>query len=235
VQEAGIPRPLGKRAQSTRSGPAPTLPSDSILLDMGLQTALAGHTGGELAMNKFLSVGDIRIHRIVELEGPFLPALDIFPTLSAQLLDANRHWLAPKALSRDDWLVFCFQSYVVRTPHHTVLVDSCIGNDKVRPTRPEWNLKRDENFMRALAASGFSVGDVDFVMCTHLHVDHVGWNTRLQGGRWTPTFPKARYLISKSEFDYWTEQHAKTPLPHFADSVLPVMEARSRSCRGGAR
>ena len=79
--------------------------------------------------------------------------------------------------------------------------------------------------MRALAAAGFSVDDVDFVMCTHLHVDHVGWNTRLQSGRWTPTFPKARYLISKGEFDYWTEQHAKTPLPHFADSVLPVMEA----------
>jgi hypothetical protein len=82
-------------------------------------------------VNNFLGLGDIRIHRIVELEGPFLPALDVFPTLSAEVLEQNRHWLAPKALSRDDSLIFSFQSYVVRTPHHVVLLDSCIGNDKV--------------------------------------------------------------------------------------------------------
>jgi glyoxylase-like metal-dependent hydrolase (beta-lactamase superfamily II) len=179
----------------------------------------------ELAMNNVLTVGDIGIQRIIEIEGPFLPVLDVFPTLSAELLDENRGWLAPKALAEDDRLVFCFQSYVVRTPHHNVLVDTCIGNDKVRPTRPQWNLKRDETFMRGLAAAGLSVDDIDFVMCTHLHVDHVGWNTRLQDGRWTPTFPKARYLISKGEFDFWAGEHAKTPLPHFGDSVLPVVEA----------
>ena len=69
------------------------------------------------------------------------------------------------------------------------------------------------------------VGDIDFVMCTHLHVDHVGWNTRLENGRWVPTFPNARYVFGKSEFDYWTEQNATTPVPPFADSVLPVVEA----------
>ncbi len=63
-------------------------------------------------------------------------------------------------------------------------------------------------------------------MCTHLHVDHVGWNTRLENGRWVPTFPNARYVFAKSEFDYWTEQHAKTPVPPFGDSVLPVVEAK---------
>ena len=73
--------------------------------------------------------------------------------------------------------------------------------------------------------SGFSVGDIDFVMCTHLHVDHVGWNTRLENGRWVPTFPNARYVFAKTEFDYWTEQHAKTPVPPFDDSVLPIVEA----------
>ena len=79
--------------------------------------------------------------------------------------------------------------------------------------------------MRGLATIGLSVDDIDFVMCTHLHVDHVGWNTQLQGERWTPTFPNARYLISKGEFDFWAGEHAKTPLPHFGDSVLPVVEA----------
>jgi len=86
-------------------------------------------------------------------------------------------------------------------------------------------MKTDDTYMRALAGAGISVKDIDFVMCTHLHVDHVGWNTRLEGGRWVPTFPNARYIFGKTEFDYWTEQHAKTPAPPFGDSVLPIVEA----------
>ena len=176
-------------------------------------------------MSAVMSLGDITIQRVIEMEWPFLPALDVFPTLSPELLDANRDWLAPKALHRDGRLIFALQSYLVRTPHHTILVDTCIGNDKARPARPEWNMKRDDAFLRGLAAAGSSVDEIDFVLCTHLHVDHVGWNTRLENGRWTPTFPKARYLISKGEFDHWAALHAKTPVPHFGDSVLPVAEA----------
>src|SRR6266403_1958966 len=108
----------------------------------------------------------------------------------------------------------------------TFLIDSCIGNDKPRPQRPKWNQKTDDTYMRALKAAGFAVEDIDFVMCTHLHVDHVGWNTRLEGGRWVPTFPKARYVFGKAEYDYWAEQHAKAEVPPFGDSVLPVVEAR---------
>ncbi len=94
-------------------------------------------------------------------------------------------------------LILCFQSYVVKTPHHTILIDSCIGNDKPRPGRPAWNMKTDEIYLRDLAAAGVSVDDIDIVMCTHLHVDHVGWNTRLENGRWVPTFPKARYVFGR--------------------------------------
>ena len=130
------------------------------------------------------------------------------------------------ALDAQDVLILCFQSYVVKTPHHTILVDSCIGNDKPRPLRPKWNMKTDDTYLRTLAAAGFVVDDIDFVMCTHLHVDHVGWNTRLENGRWVPTFPNARYVFGKSEFDYWAEQNAKTPVPPFGDSVLPVVEAK---------
>jgi len=147
--------------------------------------------------------------------------------LTAELLAENRQWMrAAGALDREDVLILCFQSYVVKTPHHTILIDSCIGNDKSRPLRPKWNMKTDDTYMRALAAAGFSVGDIDFVMCTHLHVDHVGWNTRLYSGRWVPTFPNARYVFGKTEFDYWTEQNAKAEVPPFADSVLPVVEAK---------
>ena len=132
------------------------------------------------------------------------------------------------ALDDEDTLILCFQSYLVKTPHHTILIDSCIGNDKPRPLRPKWNMKTDDTYMRALTAAGVSVDDIDFVMCTHLHVDHVGWNTRLENGRWVPTFPKARYVFAKGEFDYWAEQNAKAEVPPFADSVLPVVEAKQR-------
>ncbi len=176
-------------------------------------------------MSDAFQIGDISIHRIVELQGPFEPVREVFPELSAERLDENRHWLAPAALDRNDFLIFSFHSYLVRTPRHTILVDSCIGNDKLRPTFPAWDRKRDDKFMTGLAAAGVRVEDIDFVMCTHLHADHVGWNTRLQDGRWVPTFPNARYLISRGEFDYWADRHLRTPSPPFGDSVLPVVEA----------
>src|SRR5678816_4142093 len=104
-----------------------------------------------------------------------------------------------------------------------------IGNDKPRPLRPKWNMKTDDTYMRALKAAGFSVGDIDFVMCTHLHVDHVGWNTRLENGRWVPTFPNAKYLFAKREYAHWEQEHKSTGIEtnggSFDDSVLPVVEA----------
>jgi glyoxylase-like metal-dependent hydrolase (beta-lactamase superfamily II) len=178
-------------------------------------------------MSLTLTAGDLTIHRIIEQETTFLPAQDLFPNLTAELLAENRQWMKQaKAIDDSDTLILCFQSYIVRTPHHTILVDSCIGNDKPRPARPKWNMKTDDTYMRGLKAAGISVDDIDYVMCTHLHVDHVGWNTRLENGRWVPTFPKARYVFGKSEYDYWTEQHAKAEVPPFGDSVLPIVEAK---------
>src|ERR1700678_4588115 len=178
-------------------------------------------------MSLNFTVGDLTIHRIIEQETTFLPALDLLPGLTPDLLGEHRPWMREAgALDENDVLILCFQSYIVKTPHHTILVDSCIGNDKPRPLRPKWNMKTDDAYMRALAAAGFSVDDIDFVMCTHLHVDHVGWNTKLENGRWVPTFPKARYLFSKKELDYWTAENAKTPIPCIEDGVLPIVEAK---------
>jgi glyoxylase-like metal-dependent hydrolase (beta-lactamase superfamily II) len=177
-------------------------------------------------MSLKFSVGDFTVHRIIEQETTFLQANDALPTLTPEVLAENREWLQKTgALDANDTLILCFQSYIIKTPHHTILIDSCIGNDKPRPLRPKWNMKTDDAYMRALAASGFSVGDIDFVMCTHLHVDHVGWNTRLENGRWVPTFPKARYVFGKTEFDHWSKENAKAEVAPFADSVLPVVEA----------
>ena len=176
-------------------------------------------------MSLKFTVGDLTIHRIIEQETTFLPALEMLPDLTPDLLAKNRPWMQKAgALDGNDVLILCFQSYIVKTPHHTILIDSCIGNDKPRPSRPKWDMKTDDIYMRGLAAAGFSVANIDFVMCTHLHVDHVGWNTRLQDGRWVPTFPNARYVFGKTEFDYWIEQNAKTPVPAIVDSVLPIVE-----------
>src|SRR5437868_714200 len=156
-------------------------------------------------MSLKFTVGDLVIHRIIEQETTFLPALAMLPGLTHEVLAENRPWMRRAgAIDEADVLILCFQSYIVKTPHHTILIDACIGNDKPRPLRPKWNMKTDDTYMRALAASGFSVADI-----AHLHVDHVGWNTRLENGRWVPTFPKARYVFGKSEFDYWTKENAK--------------------------
>lgn len=170
------------------------------------------------------TAGDMTIHRVIEMEGKFIPALDMIAGLTPELLAENRGWMQPTALDADDTLLLCFQSYIVKTPHHTILVDSCIGNDKPRG-RPAWSMKSDDKFMRGLAAAGFSVGDIDYVMCTHMHVDHVGWNTRLDNGRWVPTFPKAKYVFGQQEYDYWNAENAKKENPVYTDSVLPVIEA----------
>jgi len=178
-------------------------------------------------MRTRFDVDDMVIHRIIEQEAGFTPMLEFLPSLTPEVLNENRAWLQPGALDSTDKAVLCFQSYVVKTPHHNILVDACIGNDKTFPLRPTWNAKKDNNFMAALKAAGLGVADIDFVMCTHLHGDHVGWNTRLDNGRWVPTFPKARYLFSKKEYEYWTGD--KVP-PTFSmdpitESVLPVIEA----------
>jgi glyoxylase-like metal-dependent hydrolase (beta-lactamase superfamily II) len=176
-------------------------------------------------MTTTFRTGDITIHRVIEQEQAFAPALEFLPGLTPELLDENRAWLQPAALDENDNIRLCFQSYVVQTPDHTILVDSCIGNHKDRPTRPAWHMKTDDTYMRGLADRGLSVGDIDIVMCTHLHADHVGWNTKLENGRWVPTFPNARYLFSEREFAHWSARHQQAPLPAIADSVLPVIEA----------
>ena len=172
-------------------------------------------------------VGDMTVHRIIEMECGFTPALEFLPKLTPELLAENRSWMRkPEALDDQDRLVLCFQSYIVQTGRHNILVDSCIGNDKDRPARPIWNKKTDNVFMQGLAHVGLTVHDIDFVLCTHLHVDHVGWNTRLENGRWVPTFPNARYLFSKTELDFWLAENAKETVPPIADSVIPILEAK---------
>ena len=176
-----------------------------------------------------IRLGDITIHRVMEMQAPLFPARQFLPTLSQELLDENRGWMTPAYLEPGtDKLILAIQSYVIETKHHKILVDSCVGNDKPRPARPFWDQQKSEVWERNLAATGIGLADIDFVMCTHLHVDHVGWNTRLENGRWVPTFPNARYLFSDRELAHWTERESKDPstCPWITDSVLPIVAAK---------
>jgi glyoxylase-like metal-dependent hydrolase (beta-lactamase superfamily II) len=178
-------------------------------------------------MSTPLQIGNVTVQRIVEQEGPFFDVLGFFPSLTKEILEENRSWMQPRYMDKDDKLLLCIQSYLLRTPHHNILIDTCVGNHKPRPTRPFWHEMTSDRYERNLAAAGVSVEDIDFVMCTHLHTDHVGWNTRLQDGRWVPTFPKARYVFAERELAHWTGRHANDPsqCPWITDSVLPIVAA----------
>lgn len=179
-------------------------------------------------MSQVIRLGDVSVERLVEQEGPIFEPLEFFPSLTREVLDANRAWLEPTYIDpATGKMILCVQSYLVRTPHHTILVDSCVGNHKSRPSRPMWDMMTGDRYEKSLASAGLGVGDIDFVMCTHLHVDHVGWNTRLENGRWVPTFPNARYLFADRELDFWRAQEIKDPTscPWITDSVLPVVAA----------
>jgi glyoxylase-like metal-dependent hydrolase (beta-lactamase superfamily II) len=175
-----------------------------------------------------ITLNDVEIHPIVEQQGAFFKALEFFPKLGRELLDENRSWLQPEFIDPDDGVVLCIQSFVIKTPHHNILIDSCVGNHKVRPTRPFWNMLNSDRFEKGLAAAGLTVNDIDYVMCTHLHGDHVGWNTRLENGRWVPTFPKARYIMADRELAHWTAREKENPAtcPWITDSVLPIVAAK---------
>src|SRR5215472_4548200 len=129
-------------------------------------------------MTTAITLKDVTVHPVVEQQGPFFDALEFFPTLTKELLEENRSWLEPTFIDpATGRLVLCVQSFVIKTPRHNILIDSCVGNHKPRPARPFWHMMNSDRFEKGLAAAGLAFHDVDYVMCTHLHVDHVGWNT----------------------------------------------------------
>jgi glyoxylase-like metal-dependent hydrolase (beta-lactamase superfamily II) len=175
-----------------------------------------------------LNLGEISISRIIESEAALFDAKTFFPALTDAMLKEHASWLYPRCIEpKSDKVVLAIQSYLVRTRHHTILVDTCVGNDKPRPNRPFWHMQKGRAYEEGLAAAGVRVEDIDFVLCTHCHVDHVGWNTRLDNGRWVPTFPNARYIMSAKELEFWTARHKADPesCPWVGDSVVPILEA----------
>ena len=175
------------------------------------------------------ALGKVLIDRIVESEEPNFEALAFFPGTTADDWKPHQALLSPHP--RDPavrCLTLTMQSFLLRTSHHTILVDTCVGDHKKREggmTPASWHMATGGVLPKKLAAAGVRPDDIDVVMCTHLHSDHVGWNTRLVNGRWVPTFPNARYLMSARELEFWQAAHRQTPIESFGDSVLPVVEA----------
>ena len=170
-------------------------------------------------------VGHISISRVVEMEGPMMRPQDLLPASIPEGIDAHRNWLEPHFITPNGTLIIAIQSLVVQTRHHIILIDTCVGNDKQREMEA-WN-KLQLPYLQDLRRAGFTRGDIDVVLCTHMHIDHVGWNTVLENGRWVPTFPNARYLFTSKEWDFWK---ARPPVQAFNrvcidDSILPVVEA----------
>jgi len=177
--------------------------------------------------------GASTLQRVIELEEPLMSPFEIYGDCTQAHLDANRSWLQPRfqdAASGN--LTFSIQSFLVRQSGLTILVDSCGGNDKER-TRPHFH-RQKRPWLDTLRKAGAAPEDIDIVLCTHLHVDHVGWNTRWVGARWVPTFANARYLFARKEWEHWAAeagareaagQGGGAPDDVLGDSVRPILDA----------
>jgi glyoxylase-like metal-dependent hydrolase (beta-lactamase superfamily II) len=166
-------------------------------------------------------IGNTTVTKVLELETAGA-ATWILPDATPARL-AQVPWLVPHFAGADGRAVMSVHALVIEAPGRRILVDTCIGNDKARPI-PGWD-RRQGSFLADLAAAGFPAESIDTVLCTHLHVDHVGWNTRLEGTRWVPTFPNARYLFHARELAYWSENDEQIYGDVMGDSVRPVLEA----------
>lgn len=166
-------------------------------------------------------IGDVTVTRIVELEATggsrfILP--DATPEAVREI-----PWLQPHFANAEGKLIMSVHALIIEAGDRCIMVDTCIGNDKER-ANPAWN-KLQLPFLEDLNSAGFDRLNVDTVLCTHLHVDHVGWNTMLVDGQWVPTFPNAKYLMAKQEFDYWQGEEVGEYGDIMGDSVMPVFDA----------
>ena len=174
-----------------------------------------------------LKIGDVTVTKVVELDRSSFPIGAMLPDSTPERIAAQRDWLGPDLVDAATGVhKASIHSYVVRTPQHTVVIDTCVGNDKPRNGVQPWHMRRGA-YLEDLAAAGVKPEDVDLVVCTHLHVDHVGWNTRFERGRWVPTFPRAKYIFGREEFEFWKKE-SETGREEFGlidDSVMPIVDA----------
>ncbi|WP_327071306.1 MBL fold metallo-hydrolase [Kitasatospora sp. NBC_01250] len=179
-----------------------------------------------------ITLGEVTVTRIKEFYGSSqLPPEGFFPDSPDGAWQEQRHWLAPDFWNpRTNECQTAIQSWLLRSQGRTILVDTGVGNHKDRPYAPVWN-RLETDYLDNLAAAGVRPEDIDIVVNTHLHIDHVGWNTRLQDRTWAPTFPNASYLMTRRDFEFWDPANETTTVLGrgnqnvFEDSVAPVHQA----------
>ena len=169
-------------------------------------------------------IGDVAITRVVEFEAA-LPGGGAGSMVEKAYPDAVKEigWLRPHFATDEGHIRVAVQALLIETPDMRIVVDTCVGNDKPRGN-PFFNMLQT-GFLKDLEAAGWTRESVDAVICTHLHVDHVGWNTMLVDGKWVPTFPNARYLIGRREWEHWQQEGDDEGSPILADSVQPIFDA----------
>jgi glyoxylase-like metal-dependent hydrolase (beta-lactamase superfamily II) len=171
-------------------------------------------------MNRW-KIGDVTITRVVEMETTS-KATFILKDGSPENI-RTVPWLCPNFANADGRVIMSVHAFVIESPGHRMVVDTCIGNNK-RRAFPGWNMLQLP-FLADLENAGFARDSIDRVLCTHLHVDHIGWNTMLVDGKWTPTFPRARYLIGRKEWEHWSKASEPDTRELLDDSVRPVFDA----------
>ncbi|KWX20020.1 beta-lactamase [Mycolicibacterium wolinskyi] len=180
-------------------------------------------------MNQIV-LGDVTVTRVMEYYGSVeMSPRTFFPESPDGAWQRHEHWLAPDFYDpAADICISAIQTWLLRSEGKNILVDTGVGNHKSRPHSPVWH-DLDTEFLGNLAAAGVAPEDVDLVINTHLHVDHVGWNTYLDDGSWIPTFPNATYLMPRPDFEFWNPDNARHANAGqrdvFADSVAPVHAA----------
>ena len=168
-------------------------------------------------------VGEVRITRVVELEMPvpYTPEAAFLQEATPAAL-RDMPWLYPHFVTEEGHLKLSIHALLVRAPGLNLVVDTCFGNDKPRALLGGEPLQTA--FLANLAEAGWAREAVDTVVCTHLHVDHVGWNTMLDGGKWVPTFPNARYLMGRQEYEHWSSEGDEEQQAILSDSVKPIFD-----------
>ena len=174
-------------------------------------------------------IGEVEVWRILESVNPLHPPEVLYPNIDPDGVDLLGAAAPGCICSQTGKLKMPVRGFLLRTPDHTILVDACVGNHKTADL-PTWNKRETGRFMAGLTAAGVGPDDIDYVMCTHLHVDHVGWNTRLENGVWVPTFRNARYILPAADVDFFGPKGG----PTYTESVWPVIAAGQAETVSGA-
>jgi glyoxylase-like metal-dependent hydrolase (beta-lactamase superfamily II) len=189
----------------------------------------AGHAApaaskkGESRIRRW-QIGDVKVTSIME-SADAIPWAPLFPA------EASEHykkydWLVPTFITPEGNIILAVQAFVLEAGGRRIVIDTCVGNDRAREVPGCENLQTA--FLDDFRAAGFDPNSIDIVLCTHLHFDHVGWNTRLENGRWVPTFPNARYIFGRREWEYWQgvlKEPGHVDVRHILDSVQPILDA----------